>query len=148
MKKPAKSNMYMDAKLEALAEYDAAIGGDVDADVCIVAFGELPEDVNAALCAACGKIGMADPVVIDASQIGEPARLVFVVEALDPAAIIIADEIALEMANAGYHAKIAPHAPARLLGRPVAAFSSFQADLADAKLKQRDWALLKTLNRS
>ncbi len=148
MKKPAKSNMYMDAKLETLAEYDGAIDGDVDADACIIAFGEVPEDVRMALFAACGKIGMAEPVVVDAAQIGEPSRLVFVVEALDPAAIVIADEIALEMANAGYHAKIAPHAPARLLGRPVAAFSSFQADLADGKLKQRDWALLKTLKRS
>ncbi len=140
--------MYIDAKLEQLAKYDAAIDGDVDSDVCIVAFGELPEEVLGALRAACEKIGMADSVVLDASQMGEPAQAAFVIEAIDPAALIVADEVALEMVNTAYHSRIAPHASARLLGRPVAAFASFQADLSDSALKQRDWALLKTLNRA
>ena len=72
MKKPAKSNMYLDAKFEQLAEYDAAIAGDVDADACIVGFGELPDQVSSALCAACAGIGMPDPVIVDASLVGDP----------------------------------------------------------------------------
>lgn len=147
VKKPAKSNMYLDAKLEQLAEFDAAIDGDVDADACIVGFGQLPEQVLSALRAACAGIGMPDPVVVDAAQLGEPAHATYAIEALDPAAIIVADEVAAEMLGDGYHAKLPLDAPVRLLGRPVVAFSSFQADLADEKLKQRDWALLKTLKR-
>ena len=137
MKKPAKSNMYLDAKFEQLAEYDAAIAGDVDADACIVGFGELPDQVFSALCAACAGIGMPDPVIVDASLVGDPARATFVVEALDQAAIIVADGIA----------KLPLNAATRLLGRPFVAFESFQGDLSDDKLKQRDWALIKTLKR-
>ena len=147
MKKPAKSNMYLDAKLEQLAPFDAAICGDVDANACIVGFGSLPDQVLSALQAACAGIGMAEPVVVDAAQLGEPANAIFVLEALDPAAVIVADEVAAEMVSDAYHAKLPLDASVRLLGRPVVAFTSFQADLADAKLKQRDWALLKTLKR-
>ena len=147
VKKPTKSNMYLDAKLEQLAAFDAAIDGDVDADVCIVGFGRLPDQVLSALRAACAGIGMPDPVVVDASQLAEPANATYVLEALDPAAVIMADEVAAEMVGDGYHAKLPLNAPVRLLGRPVVAFESFQADLADDKLKQRDWALLKTLKR-
>ena len=134
--------MYLDAKFEQLAEYDAAIAGDVDADACIVGFGELPDQVFSALCAACAGIGMPDPVIVDASLVGDPARATFVVEALDPAAIIVADGIAAAMLSDGYHAAT------RLLGRPFVAFESFQDDLSDDKLKQRDWALIKTLKRA
>lgn len=147
VKKPAKSNMYLDAKLDQLAEFDAAIDGDVDADACIVGFGQLPDQVLSALRAACAGIGMPEPVVVDAAQLGEPARATYVLEALDPAAIVVADEVAAEMVSDGYHAKLPLDAPVRLLGRPVVAFASFQADLSDDKLKQRDWALLKTLKR-
>lgn len=140
--------MYLDAKFEQLAEYDAAIAGDADADACIVGFGELPGQVFSALCAACAGIGMPDPVIVDASLVGDPARATFVVEALDPAAIIVADGIAAAMLSDGYHAKLPLNAAARLLGRPFVAFESFQDDLSDDKLKQRDWALIKTLKRA
>ena len=148
MKKPVKSNMYLDAKFEQLAEYDAAIAGDVDADACIIGFGELPDQVSSALRAACAGIGMPDPVIVDVSLVGEPARATFVVEALDPAAIIVADGIAAAMLSDGYHAKLPLNAAMRLLGRPFVAFESFQDDLSDDKLKQRDWALIKTLKRA
>lgn len=148
MKKPVKSNMYLDAKFEQLAEYDAAIAGDVDADACIIGFGELPDQVSSALRAACAGIGMPDPVIVDVSLVGEPSRATFVVEALDPAAIIVADGIAAAMLSDGYHAKLPLNAATRLLGRPFVAFESFQGDLSDDKLKQRDWALLKTLKRA
>ena len=82
------------------------------------------------------------------AQVGDPARATFVVEALDPAAIIVADGIAAAMLSDGYHAKLPLNAATRLLGRPFVAFESFQDDLSDDKLKQRDWALIKTLKRA
>ena len=85
---------------------------------------------------------------MDASLVGDPARATFVVEALDPAAIIVADGIAAAMLSDGYHAKLPLNAATRLLGRPFVAFESFQGDLSDDKLKQRDWALIKTLKRA
>ena len=91
---------------------------------------------------------MPNPVIVDASLVGDPARATFVVEALDPAAIIVADGIAAAMLSDGYHAKLPLNAATRLLGRPFVAFESFQGDLSDGKLKQRDWALIKTLKRA
>ena len=88
------------------------------------------------------------PVIVDASLVGDPSRATFVVEALDPAAIIVADGIATAMLSDGYHAKLPLNAATRLLGRPFVAFESFQDDLSDDKLKQRDWALIKTLKRA
>ena len=107
--------MYLDAKFEQLAEYDAAIAGDVDADACIVGFGELPDQVFSALCAACAGIGMPDPVIVDASLVGDPARATFVVEALDPAAIIVADGHALRWLPC----KAAAQCRDTLVGAPV-----------------------------
>ena len=125
----------------------ASVSGAMNA-VFIVGFGELPDQVFSALCAACAGIGMPNPVIVDASLVGDPARATFVVEALDPAAIIVADGIAAAMLSDGYHAKLPLNAATRLLGRPFVAFESFQGDLSDDKLKQRDWALIKTLKRA
>ena len=145
VKKPAKSNKYLEAKLAQLEKFDAAIEGDVDADVCIMAFGVLPPQVDSALRAACASLGMPDPVVVDASQIANGADALWVVEGLDPTAVIVADEVTAALLADGYHAELPLDAPGRLLGRPLAAFTSFEADLGDDKMKQRDWAVLKTL---
>lgn len=145
MKKPAKNNMYLDAKHADLAAYDDAIEGDVDAAISIVGFGPLPERVHAALFAACESVGRGVPSVVDASLLPAPSDALAVIEGLDPLALIVADEIAAALVGEAYHAPVALNAAGRLLGRPCVAIASFEADLADARLKQRDWALLKTL---
>lgn len=147
MKKPAKSNMYVNAKLESLAPFDAAIDGDVDASACIVSYGVLPAGVKTAFEAACNGVGMPDPVYLDASQLA-PADAFAALEGLDPEAVIIADDVAAALLAQAYRCEVATDAYGRLFGRPYVAFTSFEADLAQERTKQRDWALLKTLRRS
>ena len=148
MKNPAKSNIYSDAKAADLAPYAHAIEGDMDAPACIVGFGALPDEVSSALFAACGRIGMPDPNVVDASLFQGSGEAFAAIEGLDPAVLIVADEVAAALLSEAYRAPVELDASGRLFGRPYAAFASFQADLSKASLKQRDWALLKTLKRS
>lgn len=147
MKNPAKSNMYTNAKVTSLAPYDAAIDGDIDASACVVSYGALPAHVRKALDAACGGVGMPDPVYLDASQLS-PADAFAALEGLDPEAVIVADDVAAALLAQAYRANVTPDAYGRLFGRPCVAFSSFEADLEQERTKQRDWALLKKLRRS
>ena len=147
MKKPAKSNMFLNAKLESLAPFDAAIDGDVDALACIVSYGALPSEVRTAFDAACNGVGMPGPVYLDVSQLS-PADAFAALEGLDPEAIIVADDVAASLLAQAYRANVQVDACGRLFGRPCVAFTSFQADLAQERTKQRDWALLKMLRRS
>ncbi len=100
-----------------------------------------------ALCAACAGIGMPNPVIVDASLVGDPARATFVVERLTQRRLSWPMGLRRPCSD-GYHAKLPLNAATRLLGRPFVAFESFQGDLSDDKLKQRDWALIKTLKRA
>lgn len=146
VKKPAKSNIYLDIKLADLQPFDAAIDGGVDAEACIVSYGPLPDAVRAALCAACASMEMPEPVCVDVSLVA-PADVLAVIEGLDPVALIAADEFAAQLLGDAYRAKVALDAHSRLLGRSVVAFTSFEADLESARMKQRDWALLKLLKK-
>lgn len=144
MKNPAKSNMYLKAKLENLAGFDAAIDGDVDAAACVVSYGSLPEYVRSALDAACARVGMPDPVYLDVSLLA--FEDVFkALEGLDPAAVVVADDVAADLLSQAYRLRVEIDAHGRLFGRPCVAFVSFQADLEQERTKQRDWALLKML---
>lgn len=146
MKKPAKSNIYLDAKLESLAPYADSIEGDADADACVVSYGELPDDVATALDAACAGVGMPNPAYLDVSGLSA-ADAFAAIEGIDPEAVIVADEVAASLLSQGYRAPVELNACGRLFGRPCVAFSSFQADLGQERAKQRDWALLKRLRR-
>lgn len=148
MKKPTKSNIYLDVKLQQLAPYAHAIDGDADADACIVGFGPLPDAVRNALFAACAGLDMPEPCVIDASALAAPEDGFAAIEGVDPAALILADSLATGFVASAYHRELPANAAGVLLGRPYAAFEDFGADLADDKLKQRNWALLKTLKRA
>ncbi len=139
--------MYLDAKLESLAPYGSAIRGDVDADACIVSYGELPDEVTTALDAACSGVGMPDPVYLDVARLA-PADAFAALEGLDSQAVIVADDVAASLLGQAYRAEVAVDAFGHLFGRPCVAFASFQADLALERTKQRDWALLKRLRRS
>lgn len=136
--------MYLDAKLEALASFGAAIEGDPDAAACVVGFGPAPEPVAVALRAACAGIGMPEPVCVDASRLS-PADALFVLEGLDSRVLVIADELAAALVGEGYHASIPLDVRTWLLGRPCVAFTSFEADLSSERTKQRAWKLIKSL---
>ena len=147
MKKPAKSNIYREVKRKSLSDFDAAIEGDIDAEVCIVSYGALPKHVRSALDAACARVDMPNPVYLDVSTF-TPMDAFGAIEGIDPLALIIADDVAAALLSQAYRSEVQPDAYGRLFGRSYVAFTSFEADLAEERTKQRDWALLKTLRSS
>ena len=147
MKKPVKSNIYLDVKLKSLADFDAVIDGDIDAGVCVVSYGVPPEHVHSALDAACARMNMPHPVYLDVSSF-TTADAFKAIEGLDPAAVIVADDVTAALLSQAYRSEVKPDAYGRFFGRSYVAFTSFEADLAEERSKQRDWALLKTLRSS
>lgn len=146
VKKPAKNNMYKEAKEKSLLAFAAAIDGDIDAEVCVVASLSLSEEAVTALRAACAGIGAPDPVFLQASSL-DRASVFSAVEGLDPLVLVVADEGAAALLTEAYREPFVPDSFGFAFGRLYAAFSSFESDLADARLKQRDWALLKKLKQ-
>ena len=146
MKKPSKNNMYEEAKEKSLLAFVAAIDGDIDAEVCVVASLSLSEEAVTALRAACAGIGAPDPVFLQASSL-DRASVFSAVEGLDPLVLVVADEGAAALLAEAYREPFVPDSFGFAFGRLYAAFSSFESDLADARLKQRDWALLKKLKQ-
>lgn len=146
VKKPAKNNMYEEAKEKSLLAFAAAIDGDIDAEACVVASLSLSEEAVTALRAACAGIGAPDPVFLRASSL-DRASVFSAVEGLDPLVLVVADEGAAALLTEAYREPFVPDSFGFAFGRLYAAFSSFESDLADARLKQRDWALLKKLKQ-
>ena len=146
VKKPSKNNMYGEAKEKALLAFAAAIDGDIDSEVCVVASLSLSEEAVTALRAACAGIGAPDPVFLQASSL-DRASVFSAVEGLDPLVLVVADEGAAALLAEAYREPFVPDSFGFAFGRLYAAFSSFESDLADARLKQRDWALLKKLKQ-
>ncbi len=146
VKKPSKNNMYEEAKEKSLLAFAAAIDGDIDAEVCVVASLSLSEEAVTALRAACAGIGAPDPVFLQASSL-DRASVFSAVEGLDPLVLVVADEGAAALLTEAYREPFVPDSFGFAFGRLYAAFSSFESDLADARLKQRDWALLKKLKQ-
>ncbi len=138
--------MYEEAKEKSLLAFAAAIDGDIDAEVCVVASLSLSEEAVTALRAACAGIGAPDPVFLQASSL-DRASVFSAVEGLDPLVLVVADEGAAALLAEAYREPFVPDSFGFAFGRLYAAFSSFESDLADARLKQRDWALLKKLKQ-
>lgn len=148
VKKPGENNnMYAEAKARALEPYASAVEGSVDAAVCVVFAEGLSAQARAALEAACAGVGFADPSFADAADFNEK-DLFAAIEALDPLMLVMADESATQRMAAAYREPVAPNSHGFVFGRPFAAFLSFQRDLADSRMKQRDWALLKAMRKS
>ena len=174
MKTPGNNNnMYVEAKRRALAPYASAMEGPVDAAVCVAYADELPAAARTALAAACAGIGLDEPVFLDvraaagagvasgtsAHEVaGEGAdhavarqvhkNLFAAVEALDSLMLVLADGAAARLVQDAYREPVALNAHGFVFGRAYAAFSSFARDLADPRMKQRDWAVLKAMRKS
>lgn len=146
VKKPAKNNMYEEAKEKSLLAFAGAIDGDIDAEVCVAFSSSISEAATSALRAACAGIGAPNPVFLRVSSL-DRASVFSAVEGLDPLVLIVADEGAATLLSEAYREPFAPDSFGFAFGRLYAAFSSFEGDLADARLKQRDWALLKKLKQ-
>ena len=145
MKKPIKSNMYMDAKLEDLAPYDHAIDGDVNAECLVLSYGEASQPVRDALTSASDRLGFGEPAFGDLSLLGAAKDAFALVEGVDPVVVVCADELSGVMFGQAYRIQVPQNNAGRALGRPFAAFVSFEEDLARSDMKQRDWAVMKSL---
>lgn len=142
--------MYAQAKAADLEACAAAFDGDMDASACVVCYGPAPDGVRAAVDAACTALGHTT-VYVDCSgafATDDGARNLFAcVEGIDAKVLVIVDELAAGLIGQTYRCKIPLDAHSRVFGRDAVAFTSFEADLSDPRLKQRDWALLKSLKR-
>ena len=142
--------MYAQAKAESLEPYSSAFDGDIDASACVVCYGAVPDAVRSAVDAALKALGHT-AVYVDCSGIfatDEGARGLFsCLEGIDANVLVVADELAAGLIGQTYRCDVPLDAHSRLFGRDAVAFTSFEADLSDPKLKQRDWALLKKLKR-
>lgn len=82
---------------------------------------------------------------------GAPAldggTLAALVEGLDPLCMVVADAQAARLLGKAYGQLVALDAPNRVLGRDVAAFDDLEALMDSPELKQKAWALFKTLPR-
>ncbi|MDD5806175.1 MAG: hypothetical protein PUD02_02395, partial [Eggerthellales bacterium] len=67
------------------------------------------------------------------------------VEGIDPVVVVCADELSGVMFGQAYRIQVPQNNAGRALGRPFAAFVSFEEDLARSDMKQRDWAVMKSL---
>lgn len=129
-----------------------------DGDALRAALGRLgyaPED----FCALSAVAGAGDAAVVSTTPAGSAlAPEVFreAVEALDPEAIVLLDDVAAHEMREAYATELAaieqfdvamlsPGLVAPVLGRRVLALDGFEAALGDAAAKQRMWAYLKQL---
>jgi len=119
--------MYEEAKEKSLLAFAAAIDGDIDAE-------------------ACAGIGAPDPVFLQTSSL-DRASVFSAVEGLDPLVLVVVDEGSAALLTEAYRESFVPDSFGFAFGRLYAAFSSFESDLEDVRLKQRDWALLKKLKQ-
>lgn len=121
----------------------------------LLRLGYAPED----LCALSAVAGEGDPSVVDMPDAGEPlAPELFreALEALDPEAVVLLDDVAAGVMREAYAdalslieqfevAMLEPGLVAHVLGRRVLALGGFEAALQDPAAKQRVWAYLKQL---
>ncbi|WP_144744100.1 hypothetical protein [Enorma burkinafasonensis] len=117
--------------------------------------GYAPED----FCALAAVAGEGEPGVEATVAVGDAlpaARFREALEALDPEAVILLDDVAAQAMRDAYARELAdieqfdvamlePGLVAHVLGRRVLALGGFEAALSDAREKQRMWAYLKQL---
>lgn len=119
------------------------------------AIGWEPQD----FCALATVFGAGEPGIVDGPVSGDavPAELFReALEALDPEAIVLLDDVAADAMREAYAdalaiiedfdtAMLKPGLVAPVLGRRVLALNGFEAALTESRQKQRMWAYLKQL---
>lgn len=131
-------------------------GADGDAlRAALLRLGYAPED----FCALAAVMGEGDPAVVPTTPPGDPLPAPLLreaLEAVDPEAVVLLDEGAVQVMREAYAdalasieqfevAMLEPGLVASVLGRRVLALGGFEAALADPRAKQRVWAYLKQL---
>lgn len=88
--------------------------------------------------------GQAVTALQNAEQL-EPKELIFIIETLDPLAVVAYDIKATKALADAYHMQIALETEQRLLGRPLLCFEDFESKISSPEGKKLAWKLLKQL---
>lgn len=121
----------------------------------LLRLGYAPED----FCALAAVMGEGEAGVVPTVSPGDPlpsALFREALEALDPEAVVLLDDVAAAVMREAYAdalaeieqfevAMLEPGLVAQVLGRRVLSLGGFEASLADQAAKQRVWAYLKQL---
>lgn len=156
MKNSAKSNMYVFGLENTWDLFDGYLRGEHSAIIAIISSQELSDTARNALESSFSQLGYAPSGCVYVSLHGfgeaptvalDEKALLGLIEGLDPLFLVVTDEDAVRACSAAYHRDIPFDKRARVLGREVRAFSSFEGMLKDSPGKQKAWGLLKTLPR-
>ncbi len=138
-------------KNDLFKRYDAHLSGNENGLFVTVASGAANEEVQTALESSAlqlgfpkGAGGQAVTAINNVEQL-EPKELIFIIETLDPLAVVASDVTATKSLADAYHMQIALEVEQRLLGRPLLCFENFESKISSPEGKKLTWKLLKQL---
>lgn len=156
MNNSANSNMYYHAIDKAWTLYARHLDGNRDGFICVIGSTALSEVARNALEASMEKLGYGFractfiSLVDTSADVAAPLsarQLLELIELLDPAILIAADEESARALSEAFHTKIPLIDLSHIAGRATVAFTSFQGMLGSMADKQKAWATLKRLAR-
>lgn len=135
------------------AEYLDDCPEDPSAIVCVISEGVLDAPARKALDASFERLGFGAAPCTYINLIAKDKALpeedlYFLLESLDPLALVAADTASQEALARVYKTALTAEKATNLLGRPTLCFRDFSALLATPQLKQQAWAALKQLKRA
>lgn len=146
--------MYTFTPDQVWEEYAAHLEGNKFGAVGVISHAALDEPARAAIAKSCESFGYGPDACVfvticaEADDCLSATQILSVIEGIDPARLIIADQAALDLCAQGYHRPLKPNEFFTLLQRPTVAFKSFSAAIEKEASKQRAWKLLKRLLRN
>lgn len=146
----ARSNIFEVTAASTLEAYSTHVEGPVTCTAVVLSERSLTDAARDALAKSLASLGYGDKGLAFAHMNAEGTTLgapdaFSIIEGLDPLCLVVADEASAQLLSQAYRCPIALDAYMRLLGRPCAAFKSFEGMLADAAEKQRAWAVLRRI---
>lgn len=146
----ANCNMYEASAQSALAVYEAFLRGRCTALAVSVCSHELNDTARGAVDKSMAALGYGSGacahIAIEAQGVSIGASDVHnMIEAIDPLALILCDDSAVQIVSHAYRRPIEADADGRVLGRSVAAFRDLESMMGTPEGKQRAWALFKKL---
>ena len=131
--------------------YGAHLAGNENGLFVTVSSGTANKNVQNALESSALQLGFpkdatkqAVTAINDVEQL-EPKELIFIIETLDPLAVLASDIAATKSLADAYHMQIALETEQRLLGRPLLCFENFEDKISSPEDKKLAWKLLKHL---
>ena len=138
-------------KNDLFKRYEAHLAGNENGLFVTVSSGAANEAVQNALESSALQLGFpkdatkqAVTAINDVEQL-EPKELIFIIETLDPLAVLASDITATKSLADAYHMQIALETEQRLLGRPLLCFENFEDKISSPEGKKLAWKFLKHL---